>query len=97
MMCWPASVPALALALSRLAFADDIAFFAVAGADAAGVVAVAKMRQLDAAHGDGDQVLALFADQLALGEKLPQIVADAAFDDLPKTLVIFFDLEDHGC
>ncbi len=92
MMCWPGSVPPWPL---PCAFADDIAFFAVAGADAAGVVAVAEMRQLDAAHGDADQVLAFFADQFALGEKFAQIVADPAFDDLPEALMIFFDLEDH--
>ena len=43
-----------------------------------------------------DQVLAFLADQLALGEELAQVVADASFDDLPEALVIFFDLEDHG-
>ena len=37
----------------------------------------------------------LFADEFALGEKFAQIVADSAFDDLPKALMIFFDLEDH--
>jgi hypothetical protein len=74
-----------------------VAFLAVARADAAGVVAVAEVRQLDPAHGDGDEVLALLADQLALGEELAQVLADPAFDDLAEALVIFFDLEDHGC
>jgi hypothetical protein len=51
------------------------------------------MRQLDPAHGNADQVLALFADQLALGQKFAQIFPDASFDDLAKALVIFFDLK----
>ena len=37
-----------------------------------------------------------FADQLALGEKFAQVITDPALDDLPETLVIFFDLQDHG-
>ena len=49
-MCWPGLGAALAFA--GLALADDIAFFAVAGADAPGVVAVAKVGQLDAADGN---------------------------------------------
>ena len=95
MMCWPGSVPPWACPC-RLALADDIAFLAVAGADALGVVAVAEVRQLDPADGDLDQVLALLADQLALGEELAQVVADPALDDLPEALVIFFDLQDHA-
>ena len=95
MMCWPGSVPPWRLALAGLALADDVAFLAVAGADAAGVVAVAEVRQLDAADGDADQVLALLADQLALGEELAQVLPDPALDDLAEALVIFFDLQDH--
>jgi len=87
---------ALRFALAGLALADDVAFLAVAGANAAGVVAVAEMRQLDPAHGDADEVLALLADQLTLGEELPQVVADASLDDLAEALVIFFDLQDHN-
>jgi hypothetical protein len=40
-------------------------------------------------------VLAFLADQLALGEKPAQVFADSALDDMPKSLVIFFDLENH--
>jgi hypothetical protein len=40
-------------------------------------------------------VLALLADQLALGQELAQVVADSSFDDLPEALVVFFDLQDH--
>src|ERR1700685_915828 len=86
---------ALAFAGTGFSFADGVALFAVTVSDAAAVVAVAKMRQLDPTHGNADQVLSLFADQLTFGEKLPQIVANAALDDLAKTLVVFFDLEDH--
>ena len=53
------------------------------------------MRQIDPAHRDGDQVLALFANQLALGEELAKVLTDPAFDDLPETLVIFVNLQDH--
>ena len=54
------------------------------------------MRQLDSAHGNADEMLALFADEFALGEKFAQVVANPALDDLPKPLVIFFDLQHHG-
>jgi hypothetical protein len=77
------------------AFADDISLFAAAGADTAGIVTIAKMRQLNATHRNADQVLSLLADQLPFGEKFPQIVTDAPLDDLSKSLVIFFDLQDH--
>src|SRR5689334_10926294 len=46
---------ALAFALAGLAFADDVAFFAIAGADSLRVVAVAEVGQLDPADRDGDQ------------------------------------------
>ena len=89
-------LPLLGAALGlAFALADDVALVAVARPDAAGIVAIAKMRQLDPAHGDGDQVLAFLADQLALGEEFAQVVTDAALDDLPEALVIFFDLKDH--
>jgi hypothetical protein len=88
-------VTSLAFAVALFAFTDDIAFFAVTGANPAAIVAVAKMRQLDPADGNADQVFAFFADQFAFGEKLAEIVADAAFNDLAKTLVVFFDLQDH--
>ena len=77
------------------AFADDIPLFPATRADTAGIVAIAKVRQFDPAHRDADQVLTLFADQLPFGEKFPQIVADAPLDDLSKSLVIFFDFQDH--
>ena len=94
MRCWPGSVPPCACPC-RLALADDVAFLAVARADALRVVAVAEVRQLDAADGDADQVLAFLADQLALGEELAQVLPDPSLDDLAEALVIFFDLEDH--
>ena len=86
----------LAFSRAGLAFADDIPFLAIARAHALRVVPITEMRQLNAAHRNADQVLALLADQLAFGEELAQILPDPALDDLPETLVIFFDLEDHG-
>jgi hypothetical protein len=97
MMCWPASVPPWDLPWPGWPLpTTSPAFLAVAGADAAGVVAVAEVRELDAADGDADEVLPLLADQLPLGEELPQVVTDATLDDLAEALVVFFDLEDHG-
>ena len=40
-------------------------------------------------------MLPLAPDQLTLGEKFAQIIPNPAFHDLPETLMIFFDLEDH--
>src|SRR5436305_984600 len=59
---------ALGLSAAGL-FADSVALLAIADTYAARIITIAKMRELDAAHGDGDQVLAFFADQFALGEK----------------------------
>jgi len=53
------------------------------------------MWQLDPADRDRNEVLALFADQLTLGQKFAQVFADPALDNLPESLVIFFDLQDH--
>jgi hypothetical protein len=78
-----------------LAFADGIAFLTITRADTARIIAVAKMRKLDPAHGDADQMFAFLADQFALGEKFAQVFTDPALDDLPETLVIFFDLQNH--
>ena len=55
-----------------------------------------KCGQLHAPDGDADQVLTLLPDQLALGEELPQVVADATLDDLAEPLVVLLDLEDHA-
>jgi hypothetical protein len=54
------------------------------------------MRKLDPADGDGDEMFAFLADQLTFSEKPAQVFADSAFDDMPKTLVVFFDFQDHG-
>ena len=82
----------IALGAFALAFADDITFLAVARADAARVIAVAKVRELNPADGNADQVLAFLADQLALGEELAQVFPNPPLDDLAEALVIFFDL-----
>ncbi len=83
----------LIAALFAVALADGLAFFAIAGADAAGVVAVAEGGDFDAVDGDGDEVLAFFADEFAAGEEFAEVAADAAFDDLAEALVV---LVDHG-
>ncbi len=75
-----------------LPLSDDFPLFSLSRADAGGIVAVSKMGKLDSADGDADEVFAFLADQFALGEKFPQIVANAPFDDLPEALVIFLDL-----
>src|SRR5439155_12414581 len=67
-----------ALGAFALALADDIALFAVAGAHTLRVIPITEMWQLDPAHGNADQVLALLADQLALGEKFAQILTNPA-------------------
>src|SRR5262245_54270191 len=90
-------LPGLGAALGTfaLALADDIAFFAVAGADALRVISVSEVRQLDATHRDRNEMLAFLADQLALGEEFAQVLPDPALDDLAEALVIFFDLQDQ--
>ena len=45
--------------------------------------------------GDGDDVLALAADQLALGEVLAELLLDHAADDLPEPLHVAIDLAQH--
>src|ERR1700679_1197617 len=55
----------LGAAALALAFADNFAFLAIARAHAAGVIAVAEMRQFYAAYGDADEMLAFLADELA--------------------------------
>src|SRR5262249_34582994 len=85
----PAGALAVALTIHRVADAR------IAGADAAVVVvAVAEVRQFDAADGDADQVLAFLAEQLAAGEEFAQVAADLALDDLAKALVVL--LNGHG-
>jgi hypothetical protein len=50
------------------------------------------MRQFNAPHGNADEMLALPADQLPLGEEFSQVVPDTTLDDLAKALMVFFDL-----
>ena len=63
----------------------------LAAADAAAVVAVAEIGKLDRANRNADQVLSFLADQLSFGEKLPQVVTDATFDDLAEALMVLID------
>ena len=73
-----------------LVIADRLTRLAVALSDAAGVVvAVTEARQIDPVYGDADEVLALFADQLAARQKLAQILADPSLDDLAEALMVF--------
>ena len=50
---------------------------------------------LDLREGYGDDVLALPADQLALGQVLPEFLLDDAADDLPESLHVTVDLPEH--
>src|SRR4051812_13919286 len=91
----PLLCAALRFPLPRLPLANRISLLSIPGADALGIIPIAKMRQFDPAHWNADQVLAFFADQFPLGQEFAQILSDPALNDLPETLVIFFDLEDH--
>ena len=53
----PGRSPAPGLCPAAPSCADDVALLAVARADAAGVVAVAEVRQLDVRQRDGDRCL----------------------------------------
>src|SRR6185436_11186476 len=69
---------------------------AVALADAAGFLAAeAEARDLDLGKGNGDDVLALASDQLALGQVLPEFLLDHAADDLAEPLHVAIDLAQH--
>jgi hypothetical protein len=56
----------------------------------------AEARDLDLGKGDGDEVLALLADELALGQVLAELLLDDAADDLLEALDVTLDLPEHG-
>jgi hypothetical protein len=56
----------------------------------------AEARDLDLGKGDGDEVLALLADELALGQILAKLLLDDAADDLLESLDVTLDLPEHG-
>ena len=84
--------PTLGLALT---LADYIPLFSIARPNAGRIIPISKMRQFNPAQRNADQMFPLLADQFPLGQKLAQIVPNPPFDDLPESLVIFFDLQDH--
>src|SRR5262245_32846136 len=64
--------------------------------DTAGVAA----SESEAGHFDlwdrnADKILPFFADQFSLRDVLLQVLLDLAPDDLPKSQVILFDIENH--
>src|SRR5262249_30979008 len=73
-----------------------LARLAVALAHAAGFLrSEAEARDLDLGERDGDDVLALAADQLALGQVLPEFLLDDAAHDLAEPLDVPVDLAKH--
>ena len=94
----PGSLPAWPLpSCGSPPLADRLALFAVALADAAGaVLAEAEVRHVELRQGDADEIATLAADHLAVGDVLPQVLADPAADDLSEAALIAFDFHDHG-
>src|SRR5207245_872375 len=73
-----------------------LAGLAVALAHAARLLgAEAEAGDLDLGKRDGDDVLALAADQLALGQVLPEFLLDDAAHDLTEPLDVPVDLAKH--
>jgi hypothetical protein len=69
---------------------------AVALADASRLLAAeAEARDLDLGEGNGDDVFALAADELALGQVLAEFLLDHATDDLAEALHVAIDLAQH--
>jgi hypothetical protein len=85
----------LALALAGLALADDVALLAVAGADALGVSRRSGSAAGRSADGDGDEVLALLADQSPLGEELAEVSRIRPLTICRKRWWSFSIFEDH--
>ena len=86
--------PAAAVALARLA--DGIADVAVPLADAPGaVLAEPEPRHVELRHGNADEIATLAADHLAVGDVLPQILANPPADDLLEAACVAFDVH-HG-
>ncbi len=77
---------ARAVPLLALAGRDGSADFALSLADAArAVLAVAEVRHVELGNGNADQIATLAADHLAVGDILPQILANLAADNLSET------------
>ena len=76
--------------------ADRIAGITVALAGASLLlVAEAEAGNVDLGDRDRDDVLPLAADELALGDVLPEILPDPAANDVPEAGVVLVDLERH--
>ena len=85
-----------ALALLALFAAHRVAGLAVALACATLLlVAEAEARDIDLRDGDGDEVLALPPDELALRDVLAQVLPDLAADDRAEPRVVLIDLQGH--
>ncbi len=95
-MCAPGSLPAWPVPLARLAAGPTgVPDFAVALADAAGaVLAVAEMGHVELRQRNADQIAALAADHLAVGDVLPQVLANLAAHDLLEARLVVVDF--HG-
>ena len=87
-MWWPGSVPGVAV--------HGIALVALALADAARLLLrEAQARDLDLRQRDGDDMLTLLADELALGEVLAEVLLDDAAHDLAEALHVALDAAEH--
>src|SRR6185503_15844140 len=82
--------------LLRIALADRIAGLAVAlPRSALLAIAEAEARDLDLRHRDGDLVLALAADHLAVGDVLLEVLLDLALHDVAEAAVISLNVIDQ--
>ena len=60
------------------------------------LVGEAKARNVDLRDRDGDELFALFAEQLALGDKAPQVLPDFAANDLLEARVVLVNPQGHA-
>jgi hypothetical protein len=93
----PAALPCLSRALFDLTlFTNSIAGLSLALPDAARLLAAKdEARNVDLRDGDRHQVLALSAQDLALGNVLAQVLANAPAHDLAKARMVSIDLQRH--
>src|SRR5580704_3765667 len=79
-----------------IALAQAVADVALPLPDAAPILAAeAEPGDVDLRQGDGDQVLALAADQLALRDVLAQVLLDLAAHDVAEAAVVGIDPQRH--
>ncbi len=93
----PLALAGLAGARLRIALRERIARLAVALSDAAlRPLAEAEVRDVDGRDGDGDELLPLLPDQLALLDVLLEVPLDATADDVAEARVVLLDLQRHA-